>query len=86
MDNDITVYGTETCHDTRRSRQHLEERGIDYQFVDIDEDGGAEQRVVEWGEGKRKIPVIEISRNGESHRITEPSNDELDRALSSKAA
>jgi thioredoxin reductase (NADPH) len=84
--SEIKVFGTETCHDTMRSRQHLAERGIDYEFVDISQDENAERQVVQWGEGKRRIPVIEIRNNGETQRITEPSNAELDQALSEEAA
>lgn len=86
MDQEIRVFGTETCHDTQRSRRHLDDRGLDYQFVDIDDDEDAEQQVIEWGSGKRKIPVIEISSDGDVQRITEPSNAELDEALSREAA
>lgn len=81
MDYDIKVYGTETCPDTLRSRQHLGDRGIEYEFVDINEDEDAEGQVIEWGAGKRKIPVIEINNEGEIQRLTEPSNEELDEAL-----
>jgi glutaredoxin len=81
MEPDIKVFGTETCHDTMRSRKHLQERGVNYDFVDIDQDEEAEQQVVQWGDGKRRIPVIEIRSQGEVQRMTEPSNDELDDAL-----
>ena len=81
MDYEIKVYGTETCPDTLRSRQHLADRGLEYEFIDINEDEDAEEQVIEWGAGKRKIPVIEINNEGETQRLTEPSNDELDEAL-----
>ena len=79
---EIKVFGTEMCHDTMRSRQHLEQRGIDYEFVNIDEDSRAEQQVIQWGSGKRRIPVIEIG----GRRVTEPSNAELDELLGENAA
>jgi glutaredoxin len=81
MDYQIKVYGAEWCGDTSRTRAHLGQHGLDYEFIDIDNDRDAEQKVEQWGEGKRHIPVVEIHSKGETRRLSVPSNDQLDHAL-----
>ena len=81
MDSKIRVYGAEWCGDTNRTRSHLAKLGVDYEFLNIDDNADLEQKVTEWGNGKRIIPVVEISAKGEVRRLTEPSNTELDDAL-----
>ncbi len=81
MDYRIKVYGTEHCHDTQRSRAHLAQLGLEYQFIDIDKDATAEEQVIRWSQGRRVVPVIQIDSKGEHRQVIEPSNDELDQAL-----
>ena len=45
--DDITVYGAHWCPDCRRSKQFLGEHQIPYNWVDIEEDPGAEKFVIE---------------------------------------
>lgn len=60
---------------------HLEERNIRYEFINIDEDQAAEQQVVEWGSGRRRIPVVQLGDGEAAQRLTVPSNQQLDQAL-----
>lgn len=72
--SDIVVYGAFWCPDCRRSKQFLGEHQIPYQWVNIEEDADAEQRVIEMNDGKRIIPTIVFP---DGSRLVEPSNAEL---------
>lgn len=83
MSNQVTVYGADWCGDTVRAKRHLKNRGIEFTFVDIDEDTTAEAKVIEFNKGKRRIPLVEIgSDDGGTRSLSVPSESELDRALS----
>lgn len=82
----VKVFGTDWCPDTQRTRTHLERLGVDYKFIDIDADAHGEEQVIEAGNGKRKIPLVELQAQGVKQRLVEPSNEELDRALVHRAA
>ena len=71
---DIVVYGAFWCPDCRRSKQFLGEHRIPYQWVNIEEDADAEQRVIEMNDGRRIIPTILFA---DGSRLVEPSNAEL---------
>ena len=78
---EITVYGAGWCHDTQRTREYLDGLGIGYEFVDIDEDAVAEQKVLDANDGKRRIPLVEI-RSGEERRLMRvPANEEMRNAI-----
>jgi glutaredoxin len=81
MQGEISVYGVDTCEDTIRTRQHLEERGVPYRYINIAKDEHAERKVKEWNEGKRITPTVVLAGNGRTRRLSEPENDELDSAL-----
>jgi mycoredoxin len=82
MASQITVYGADWCGDTVRTRRHLDRKGVDYEYVDVDEDSAGEKKVIEFNKGKRRIPLVEIaSDDGEPRRLSVPSESELDGAL-----
>jgi glutaredoxin len=81
MNNQITVYGADWCGDTVRAKRHLKNRGIDFTFVDIDEDTTAEAKVIEFNKGKRRIPLVEIATDGGTKSLSVPSEREIDQAL-----
>lgn len=84
MNGEIRVYGSEYCGDTKRTRAHLEQRGLPYQWIDIDRDEKAEQHVLGCNDGKRLMPTVEIIVEGNLvNRVAEPENDELDHLLRS---
>mgnify|MGYP000093886899 CR=1 FL=1 len=70
----ITMYGADWCGDCRRAKAWFEERGIDYVYVDLENDPDETERVLERNNGVKKIPVIVFP--DDSH-LVEPSNDEL---------
>lgn len=81
MHGEICVYGTDTCEDTTRTRLHLNDLGISYHYINIEKDESAERKVREWNGGRRITPTVVISGSGYTRRLSEPENDELDRAL-----
>jgi glutaredoxin len=54
----VTVYGTRWCADCRRAKKFLEERGVRYAEVNIDEMPEAEEVVLRVNNGRRKVPTI----------------------------
>jgi mycoredoxin len=78
----VTVYGADWCGDTRRTLRDLDRAGVGYDYVDIEEDADAEKKVIEFNDGKRRIPLVEIaSDNGEPVRLSVPNGSELEQAL-----
>ena len=56
----ITMYTTPWCGDCRRTKQFLQERGVAYREVNIDESPEAEELVLRVNEGRRRVPTIEV--------------------------
>jgi len=56
----ITMYSAQWCGDCRRAKRFLQERGVSFHEVNIDETPGAEGIVLKVNEGRRKIPTIEV--------------------------
>ncbi len=72
--NIIVLYGADWCPDCRRSKNYLEENGIDFEYVNIEEDENAVKIVEEINGGLRSIPTI-IFTDGTV--LTEPNNQEI---------
>ncbi len=75
----LTVYGTSWCGDTKRSRAMLDRLGVEYGFVDIDQQEAAAGWVEQQNEGSRSVPTIVVGEGGPV--LTEPSDAELESAL-----
>lgn len=56
----IKMYTTERCGDCRRAKRFLNERGIPYQEIDIEQAEGAAEHVMRINDGKRKVPTFEV--------------------------
>ncbi len=65
---------------TKRALAHLDQLGIKYEYIDIDDDREAAQWVAAQNEGKEKKPTIDI----DGQVLSEPSNRLLDEALEAK--
>jgi mycoredoxin len=82
MDNRVTIYGADWCGDTVRALRHLDSKGVQYDYVNVDQDEAAEKKVIEFNNGKRRIPLVEIaSDDGGTKSLSVPSAGELDAAL-----
>jgi mycoredoxin len=56
----ITIYGTSWCPDCRRVKTFLKERGFTFKEINIDDDPDAEDLVYKVGNGRRKVPMIQV--------------------------
>ena len=76
----VVVYGADWCSMTQNTLAHLKERGVDYQYIDIDNDREAARWVAEQNNGREKKPTLNI--DGEI--LSEPTNRALDKVLKDK--
>ena len=76
----VTMYGAEWCGDCRRSKKFLDSNNVEYNYIDVEADETASDKVIEINGGQRSIPVI-IFEDG-TH-LTEPSDNDLKAKLES---
>lgn len=76
--SDITMYGAEWCGDCRRSKKFLDSNNISYDYIDVEADASASDKVIEINGGMRSIPVILFS---DGTHLTEPSDATLKEKL-----
>jgi mycoredoxin len=72
--NTIVVYGTSWCPDCRRAQRVLDQSGVAYTYVNIEENEEAAEYVVQVNRGYRSVPTI-IFPDGAI--LVEPSNAQL---------
>ena len=70
----ITVYGANWCGDCRRAKKFMDDNGVGYQWVDVENDQEAIELVLKLNGGKRVIPTI-VFEDGSI--LVEPTNSEL---------
>lgn len=58
LGGDVVLYGSSWCPDCRRAKRVLDEAGISYRDIVIDEDLKAECLVLERSGGRRVVPTI----------------------------
>lgn len=56
----IKMYTTTRCGDCRHAKRFLNEQGIVYEEINIEETDGAAEYVMSINEGKRKVPTFEV--------------------------
>lgn len=81
MATSIVVFGSEQCKDTTRVREFLTNRKVPFQFVNIDKDRAAEEKVKQWNKGKRVTPTVEFTVGMEVYRLPNPDNKALEEEL-----
>jgi len=69
----VTMFGADWCRDCRRSKALLDTLGVDYEYVDVEQDLSAADRA-EAISGRKNIPVV-VLPNGK--HFVEPSDAEL---------
>lgn len=77
----VTVYGADWCGDTLRTLRHLDEKQVSYDYINIDDDREGEKKVIEFHNGKRRIPLVEIASDGGTRALSVPSEAEIDREM-----
>ena len=74
----ITMYPTSWCGDCKRSKAFLDEKGVDYDEVDIEKDARAAKFVEKVNHGNRSVPTIVFD---DGSTLVEPTNEELEKKL-----
>lgn len=80
MKNDIVFYATKWCPDCLRARRILDQRSVQYAWVDIDKDQQAREYVIKVNNGNRSVPTIVFP---DGSILVEPSNSELENKIDS---
>jgi glutaredoxin 3 len=55
---DNVIYGKEHCPYTTAARDDLDQRGVPFQYVDVEADAAAMERMLALTGGRRQVPVI----------------------------
>lgn len=85
MKDQIKVYGADWCGDTIRTLKHLDKLGLEYNYINIDENSEGESKVIKWNQGKRRIPTLEVASDTTAPLVLSvPSNNDLEAELKSK--
>ena len=58
MTDKIIVYATTWCPDCRRAKKFFDDHGINYEYVDIDNNREASAYVNQLNNGMRSVPTI----------------------------
>ena len=74
----IRMYGTGWCPDCARARRYFSEKGISFEWVDIEKDPQGRAYVEEVNHGNRSVPTILFP---DGSILVEPSNSELEDKL-----
>jgi len=82
MSAQITMYGAAWCGDCRRSKAYLDSHQVEYNYIDVEADETASDKVIEINGGLRSIPVILFP---DGTHMTEPSDKDLEAKLEALA-
>lgn len=82
MSAQITMYSAEWCSDCRRSKRFLDSKNVAYNYIDVEADQSASDKVIEINGGFRSIPVITFP---DGTHLTEPSDKDLEAKLQALA-
>ncbi len=77
----IEVYGADWCGDTKRTLRHLDALGVDYKYIDVEQDAAASAWVKQQNNGKERKPTVKL---GDNEVLSVPSDAELETALRKK--
>jgi glutaredoxin len=75
--SEILFYGAEWCGDCRRSKRQLEELGVPFTYLDVENNDQYRDAAIEIS-GKASIPVIVFA---DGTHVVEPSNPDLSAKL-----
>jgi mycoredoxin len=75
----VTVYGADWCVHSLQTREELDSLGVNYDYIDVDKDKEAEEKVIRWNGGeKRKIPVVLIQQDDAESMVIAPTRKVLE--------
>ena len=73
----IKVYGADWCSDTKRALNYLDALGVDYQYINVEQDVQASEWVKSQNDGKERKPTITLGEKV----LSVPTDSELNCAL-----
>ncbi len=73
----VKVYGADWCADTRRTLDLLDKLGVNYDYVNVEQDEDAARWVREHNDGKEQKPTLDVA----GQILSVPSDRELTSAL-----
>ena len=79
----VVMYGTSWCGGCRRTKKVLEERGVDYAWVDVEKKKGAREEMLRLNGGDRRVSTILFPDGGV---LVDPSIPQLNERLGEQAA
>ncbi len=74
----IVIYGANWCGDCRRSKRFLDEKKVNYTWIDVEQNPDALETVMQYNNGYQSIPTIVFP---DGTVLVEPSNARLAQAL-----
>ena len=78
----ITIYGSMSCPDTQGAMAFLDDRGIPYDFKDVDESPELAPYIASLNQGKKVMPTIQI----ENEFYFNPSEAVLNQVIETASA
>jgi mycoredoxin len=76
----IKVYGADWCGDTKKTLKYLDSLGVNYQYINVEEDETASRWVKNQNDGKERKPTISIGEKILSVPTENQLNSELRQA------
>ncbi|MFN2453215.1 MAG: glutaredoxin family protein [Pyrinomonadaceae bacterium] len=76
----IEVYGAGWCGDTKRTLKQLDTLGVEYKYIDVEQDAQASQWVKDQNNGKERKPTVKLG----DQILSVPTDEDLEAALRSK--
>jgi glutaredoxin len=73
----VKVYGADWCSHTRRTLAHLDDIGVEYEYVNVEKNEQASEWVKHQNNGKERKPTLDIA----GQVLTVPNDEELDETL-----
>ena len=73
----VKVYGADWCEDTRHARDFLGRLGVQYQYVNIEQDEAAAEWVRGQNGGRERKPTVDVA----GQILSVPTDHELTSAL-----
>ena len=78
----VKVYGADWCGDTKRTLKYLDNLGVAYDYIDIEQDKQASEWVKQQNDGKERKPTVRVGEQV----LCVPSDQELESALRDEGA
>jgi thioredoxin reductase (NADPH) len=73
----VRVYGADWCGDTKRALQQLDDLGVAYDYINVEQDKKASEWVKSQNNGKELKPTIKVG----DRVLSTPDSQELERVL-----